>query len=641
MTDQINLGLTWAKDGGVTPVTVNKYEGGWVAEIPTYQNFNYMVQGLDKNILHLAEASSYDWQDDINYKVGSKVLSNGTLMTCVQDNLNQDPTTDGTGSYWVQGTHFGEAPSDLTKADGLLVEFTPRTGNLYNGQDQTVVNNIPLVVLETTGTAKNWALGNVGGEVTVSDLGNSGAPDTRDLSKDQGNTHRVFHEGHLPTVGEVVGGVEEAPTNGKLYARKGLTATSGEWVTVTATDVTNEPPPPVTGAGQGWYNLADGRFYIDINDGDSSQWVPANPPMVPVSAASNVTYDDTVNDLGSTVQEAISTLHDTALNTNLLINGNFDIWQRGTSFTTPNAWYSADRWISTHTLSSGSITTTKNDFVAGQSVTGDSTNYLKITGTSATSNNNTGVILAQFVEGVETLEGKTATLSFWAKTSNVLGRKLGVEVYQSFGLGASASPYNTTMAEQTDITNTWTQYTFTFDVDSISGKTIDGADSRLSLNIFAAAKGTAASDKGWTEIPDLGSDSVSIAQVKLEEGPVFTGWPHVDPATELVKCQRYYETGYEHHRFQMPHTVVTFTAMVDFKTSKRALPSVSLTTARNLGPETSNAITLYDMSASTYSVDTSFNISDGTSNEGFLFYKNDIYDTNDFTSFFWIADSEL
>jgi len=225
---------------------------------------------------------------------------------------------------------------------------------------------------------------------------------------------------------------------------------------------------------------------------------------------------------------------------NLLINGGFEVWQRGTSFTTPSAWYSADRWISTHLLSSGSITTTKNDFVTGQSVTGDSTNYLKITGTSATSNNNTGVILAQFVDGVETLEGKTATLSFWAKTSSALGRKLGVEVYQSFGLGASASPENRTMAEQTDITNTWTQYTFTFDVDSISGKTIDGADSRLSLNIYAAAKGTAASDKGWTEIPDLGNDALEITQVKLEEGSNFTGWPQTDRATELFKCQRYF-----------------------------------------------------------------------------------------------------
>ena len=265
------------------------------------------------------------------------------------------------------------------------------------------------------------------------------------------------------------------------------------------------------------------------------------------TAADNVTYTPVGSSSASTVKAALDDLNSdiTTINSNavpkpnLLINGGFDFWQRGTSFTTPNAWYSADRWISTHVLSSGSITTSKNTFAVGQTVTGDSTNYLKIAGTSAISSNNTSVILAQFIEGVETLEGKTATLSFWAKTSNVSGRQLGVEVYQNFGNGATASTDVFVMGQQTDITNTWTQYTFTFDVDSINGKTIDGV-SHLGLNIFAVAKGTSASGKGWTEIPDLGNDALEITQVKLEEGSNFTGWPQTDYSTELAKCQRYF-----------------------------------------------------------------------------------------------------
>ena len=618
MTDQINLGLIWAKNGGVTAVPEVKYESGWVAEIPTYQNFNYMVQGIDQNLLHLAEYSSYVWQGNINYKVGSKVLSSdGRLMTCVQGNIDQDPMTDSTGSYWVEGRHIGADPDVLTKADGLLVELTPRTGNLYNGQDQTVVNNLPLVVLETTsGTTKNWAVGNVGGEVTVSDLGTSGAPDNRDLSKGQGNTHRVFHEGHLPTASEVVGGVEEAPTNGKLYARKGLTAASGEWVTVTSTSVTNEPPPPTSGAGQGWYNLADGRFYVDINDGDSSQWVPASPPMVPVSAASNVTYDDTVNDLGSTVQEAISTLHDTALNANLLINGDFGIWQRGTSFSTLGLDnYTADRWIGYD--ATGFNTTVSQG--SPEDVNGLRTTPLKFERHTLSSSGG----ITQRIENGEAIYNKTATLSFWAKVDS------GVSSLSADVLFKDSS-YNTLTAHDEyaspsfAVTTSWQFFTHTV---TINESFTEASREGMMFQVYIK------------DLLDIAT--YSIAQVKLEEGPVFTGWTHVDPATELAKCQRYYETGYEHHRFQTPHTVATFTAMVDFKTSKRALPSVSLTTARGLGPETSNAITLYDTSASTYSVDTSFNVSDATSNEGFMFYKNDIYNTNDFTSFFWIADSEL
>jgi len=44
--------------------------------------------------------------------------------------------------------------------------------------------------------------------------------------------------------------------------------------------VVSDTAPTNTGAGTGWYNLEDGQTYIDIDDGDSTQWVPANPPQV-------------------------------------------------------------------------------------------------------------------------------------------------------------------------------------------------------------------------------------------------------------------------------------------------------------------------------------------------------------------------
>lgn len=68
MTDQINLNLLWASGGGATPLTSTKYENGWIAEIPTFQNFNYMLQGLDQNVLHYAESSSFVWEPAISYK---------------------------------------------------------------------------------------------------------------------------------------------------------------------------------------------------------------------------------------------------------------------------------------------------------------------------------------------------------------------------------------------------------------------------------------------------------------------------------------------------------------------------------------------------------------------------------------------
>ena len=311
MTDQINLGLIWASGGGVTPVGDVKYADGWVAEIPTYQNFNYMVQGLDQNILHLAEENSFDWQADINYKAGARVNYNGIMMTCNQDNINVEPTVDDTvGSYWVLGVSLGALPGALLNSDGVKVEILPRVTDLYSGNDVTVINRNPMLVLNTSGGEQNISFGNQAGEAVVSHLGTGGLKDGRDLTKGAGNTFRVFHEGHLPTYDEVVGGVGEAPAGGKLYARKGLTATSGEWVEVTSTTVSLEPPEDATGAGRGWYSLEDGQFYLDIWDGDSSQWVPANPPQVMKPPAEDVTYDDALTSLGvNSVQDAIVALY--------------------------------------------------------------------------------------------------------------------------------------------------------------------------------------------------------------------------------------------------------------------------------------------------------------------------------------------
>jgi hypothetical protein len=84
----------------------------------------------------------------------------------------------------------------------------------------------------------------------------------------------LFHEGHLPTAAEVVGSLVDAPSDGSSYGRE-----SGNWVKVATAVVSDSPPPVSTGEGL-WFNLADGQLYIDINDGDSTQWVIANPPLV-------------------------------------------------------------------------------------------------------------------------------------------------------------------------------------------------------------------------------------------------------------------------------------------------------------------------------------------------------------------------
>ena len=48
-----------------------------------------------------------------------------------------------------------------------------------------------------------------------------------------------------------------------------------------STIIASAPPHAATGSGDAWFNLNDGKTYTDVNDGDSSQWVLENPPVVP------------------------------------------------------------------------------------------------------------------------------------------------------------------------------------------------------------------------------------------------------------------------------------------------------------------------------------------------------------------------
>jgi hypothetical protein len=115
----------------------------------------------------------------------------------------------------------------------------------------------------------------------------------------------------------------------------------------------------------------------------------------------------------------------TAAGRNFVINGSFDIWQRGTSFANPNNGYTSDRWLGSQ-ATAGTIT---------RVATGDTTNLpniqyaLRYQRTSASTSTAQLNIIQNF-ESVNSipLAGKTVTLSFYARkganyspTSSLLG----------------------------------------------------------------------------------------------------------------------------------------------------------------------------------------------------------------------------
>ncbi len=234
-----------------------------------------------------------------------------------------------------------------------------------------------------------------------------------------------------------------------------------------------------------------------------------------------------IRTLGSAIDTSVWNVGFGQAGKNKIINGNFGIWQRGTSIALGGSnTYTADRWGGL-TPFGDSVTASQQSFTVGAApVSGyESQYFLRLTRASGTG----GYFFSQRIEDVRTFAGQTVTLSFWAKASvgftpsNIYGQ-------QNFGTGGStAVGINPSPATMTAITTSWVRYTYTYNIPSISGKTI-GTGSSLEF-IFNVNPGTA-------------SSTVDIWGVQVEAGSIATPFQLAgggDPQSELALCQRYYQ----------------------------------------------------------------------------------------------------
>jgi hypothetical protein len=209
---------------------------------------------------------------------------------------------------------------------------------------------------------------------------------------------------------------------------------------------------------------------------------------------------------------------------NKIINGDFGIWQRGTSFTSAGE-YTSDRWNFDRGGSSVTPTVSRQTFTPGTApVAGyeGSFFYRHAQATNGTSQlYNT--IAYQKVEDVRTLAGQTVTLSAWIKADAT--RSLTFQINQNFGSGGSSTVVN--VASSFNATTSWTRFTYTLTLGSLSGKTI-GTNSSLDVVISSNVLNTA--------------QTIEIWGVQVEAGSVATAFQTATGTLqgELAACQRYY-----------------------------------------------------------------------------------------------------
>jgi hypothetical protein len=234
-----------------------------------------------------------------------------------------------------------------------------------------------------------------------------------------------------------------------------------------------------------------------------------------------------VNDITGTVNLLQTSTLSYQAGKNAVINGGFDVWQRGTSSTTMTpGYFTADRW---KTIRSGTVA---GYTISRQSTFQAGTSYAIRLQRTAGNTTTDAMFLAYAIETLDwtKYQGKTLTLSFYAKGGanySPTSGNLGVSLYT--GTETDQDPLAALTGEVTQIsanaviTTTATRYTYTFTCPSNS------TDMRFNFSI--APTGTAGA-----------ADYVDITGVQIELGSYATTFSRTGGSYqgELAACQRYY-----------------------------------------------------------------------------------------------------
>jgi len=233
---------------------------------------------------------------------------------------------------------------------------------------------------------------------------------------------------------------------------------------------------------------------------------------------------------GQILTKATSSNYDTQWSNpashNYIINGAFDIWQRGTTFTTPAAGsYTADRTRTNYNGTGSTRVYSRQSFTPGLSSTfGYEPEYFyRFAQTVAGSGGSFNNFYENFIEDVRTLSGQTVTISFWGKAD--ASRTITPNFFRSYGSGGSTSETVAT-ASSVNLTTEWVRYSRTVNVPSLAGKTI-GSGSSIAL-IFGASSNI--------------TQTIDIWGVQVELGSVATPFKRNANSiqAELAACQRYF-----------------------------------------------------------------------------------------------------
>jgi hypothetical protein len=325
-----------------------------------------------------------------------------------------------------------------------------------------------------------------------------------------------------------------------------------------------------------------------------------------------------MNDLSGTVNLLQSTQY--AAGKNAIINGGFDIWQRGTSFASLTAasssTFAADRWQ----VYIGNAGRTVSQQASGLTAFRYSMRVARDSG-------NTSTAVTQVTQNIESnmsypLAGKTVTVSFYGKAGANYSAASGALTYALYqGTGIDQNVFGMTGGSvvgtgTATLTTSWQRFSLSVTVPITS--------TELAVYFSTTPVGTAGAND-WFEITGIQLEVGSTATAFSRTGGTIQG--------ELAACQRYYQRivdGANQWIGAISYYQSTFIENVTrFIVQMRIAPSLVITTgtdyysiSRNGATDTLNSLTIYQPTTQSTYLYNNTEASGTAGHAGMLFSNN-------------------
>lgn len=220
---------------------------------------------------------------------------------------------------------------------------------------------------------------------------------------------------------------------------------------------------------------------------------------------------------------------------NYVVDGGFDSWEEGTSFTNPSTLsYTATM---NQMLFSNTGTLPSNIIHSQQIENGESFYRINVDGAGSGFGTLDFYINTnhKIYQGVRSMcgDGKKVTVKFEAR-SDISNKKIGLDLIQNYGTGGSTSANEDISGTNWELTTDWVEYSYTFTTNTLSGKIFGtNNDDTLICRLWSMWGSDRVSFIGDTVAEDFGgAGNIDIRRLQVVKG-TQTGDFIRDTPTEL------------------------------------------------------------------------------------------------------------